>query len=108
MINKCGFDLYYFSNIQDHLVIDFLIEDNDGIILIEEKSTNGKMAASRNVMEGKIPYSAKKCYKIINANFGIGSFYTSIPQYATSFLLEQIKAECDKGMDLEPLTYHHI
>lgn len=105
MINKCDFPLCYFSNGQEHLEIDFLIEDSEGIILLEEKSINGKMAASKNVMEGKTSYKAKKCYKIIKENFGEGSFFTSIPQYAAPFLLEQIKEECNKGMVLKPLEY---
>ncbi len=105
MINKCDFPLYYFSNGKDHLEIDFLIEDIDGIILIEEKSVNGKMAASKNVMEGKTKYSAKKCYKIIRENFGTGSFFTSIPQYVTPFVLKDIKKECNKGIEFMPLEY---
>ncbi len=108
MINKCGLDLYYFSNGRDHLEIDFLIEDNCGIILIEEKSVNGKMAASRNVMEGKTAYKAKKCYKIIKENIGKGSFYTSIPQYGTPFLLDDIKNELNKGIIMKPLEYPSI
>ncbi len=108
MINKCDFPLYYFSNGKDHLEIDFLLEDNEGIILLEEKSVNGKMAASKNVMEGKTKYSAKKCYKIIRENFGEGAFFTSIPQYATPFLLEDIKRECNKGIELKPLEYPQI
>lgn len=63
MINKCDFPLYYFSNIQDHLEIDFLIEGSDGIVLLEEKSENGKMAASRNVMEGKLLTKRKSVTK---------------------------------------------
>ncbi len=105
MLNKCDFPLCYFSNGQEHLEIDFIIEDNSGIILIEEKSVNGKMAASKNVMEGKTKYSAKKCYKIIKENFGSGSYFTTIPQYATPFLLEQIKNECRKGVELRHLEY---
>ncbi len=108
MINKCDFDLYYFSNGKDHLEIDFLLEDKDGIILLEEKSVNGKMAASKNVMEGKSPYKAKKCYKIIKENIGIGSFFTSIPQYGISFLLEDIKNEINKGIELIPLKYPEL
>lgn len=93
MIKKNDFPLYYFSNGTQHLEIDFIIEGADGIILLEEKSTNGKMAASRSVMEGKTPFKVKECYKIINSNFGKGNFYTSIPQYAFSFLLEEFQRE---------------
>ena len=93
LINKAGFPLYYFANGEKHLEIDFLIEGADGLILYEEKSTNGKMAASRAVMTGQTPYKAAACYKIIENNFGVGAFYTSVPQFCAPFLLEQIKKE---------------
>ena len=105
MINKSGLPLYYFSNGRDHLEIDFIIESTEGIILLEEKSTNGKMAASRNIMENKTPYKASKCYKIIKENFGTGSFYTTIPQYALPFLLNDIEKELNKGIELPKIKY---
>lgn len=108
MINKNNLPLYYFSNGTDHVEIDFIIENKDGVILLEEKSTNGKMAASRAVMEGKTPYKANKCYKIIRENFGSGSFYITIPQYALPFVLDNIKDELEKGMELKPLEYPNI
>lgn len=105
MLNKSGFPLYYFSSGANHLEIDFIIENIDGIILIEEKSVNGKMAASRAVMEGRTQYKAVKCFKIIKENFGEGSFYTSIPHYAFPFLLEDMKTALKKGFELPPLKY---
>ncbi len=90
-IHKAGFPLYYYANGEQHLEIDFLIEGSDGLILYEEKSTNGKMAASRAVMTGQTPYKATACYKIIENNFGDGSFYTSIPQFCAPFLLDEIR-----------------
>ena len=91
LIRKAGFPLYYFANGEKHLEIDFLIEGADGLILYEEKSTNGKMAASRAVMTGQTPYKAAACYKIIENNFGEGAFYTSVPQFCAPFLLDEIK-----------------
>ena len=90
-ISKAGFPLYYFANAHEHLEIDYLVEGKEGIILYEEKSTNGKMAASKSVMNNETPYKASACYKIIENNFGKGSFYTSIPQCCAPFLLEEIK-----------------
>ena len=78
-------------NGEKHLEIDFLIEGADGLILYEEKSTNGKMAASRAVMTGQTPYKAAACYKIIENNFGDGAFYMSVPQFCAPFLLDEIK-----------------
>ena len=91
LIHKAGFPLYYFANGEKHLEIDFLIEGADGLILYEEKSTNGKMAASRAVMTGQTPYKAAACYKIIENNFGDGAFFTSVPQFCAPFLLDAIK-----------------
>ena len=104
-INKAGLPLYYYSKGAEHLEIDFLLESEEGILLLEEKSTNGKMAASRNVMEGKTPYHASHCYKIIAENFGKGSFYDAVPHFALPFLLEAITKKMKEGMNLEPLKF---
>ncbi len=90
--------LYYYSNNKEHLEIDFLIEGKDGIILYEEKSVNGKMNASKTIMEGRSPYKAAKCYKIIRENFGVGDFYETIPEYGAQFLLQNIKASLMEGL----------
>lgn len=108
MINKSNFPLYYFSNGTQHLEIDFIIEGADGIILLEEKSTNEKMAASRSVMEGKTPYKAKECYKIINSNFGKRDFYISIPQYAFSFLLKEFPEKQNVLIPFKEIKYPDI
>ncbi|MCQ2742985.1 MAG: ATP-binding protein [Bacilli bacterium] len=105
MIKKAGFPLYYFSNGTDHLEIDFLLESEEGIILLEEKSTNGKMAASRAVMEGKTKYKATKCLKIIRDNFGVGSFYTSVPHCSLPFILGEMRKKLEEGVFLKPLEY---
>ena len=56
-------------------------------------------------MEGKTKYKAKICYKIIQENFGQGKFYTTIPQYAISLLLDKIKFDLEKGINFKPLIY---
>ena len=93
LISKAGFPLYYFAKGSEHLEIDFIIEGANGLILYEEKSTNGKMSASRAVMMGNTPYKAHVCYKIIEHNFGKGDFYTSIPQFCAPFLLDEINKD---------------
>ena len=103
MIDKCNLPLYYFADGTNHLEVDYILESNDGIVLLEEKSTNGKMAASRKVMNGQTPYKANACYKVLQSNFGKGDFYTTIPQYAVPFLLKDIAEEMNKGFELPPL-----
>lgn len=91
MLNKTDYPLFYYSDSLKHLEIDFLIEGKEGIILLEEKSTNGKMAASKAIMTGKTPYKADKCIKIIKNNFGKGEYYYSIPQYSVCYYLQKEK-----------------
>ncbi len=93
LISKAGFPLYYYSDGSKHLEIDFLIEGLEGLILYEEKSTNGRMAAAKAVMQGRTPYKAQCCYKIMENNFGKGEFYVSIPQFCAPFLLDELKDE---------------
>ena len=107
MINKSSLPIYYFSRGEDHLEIDFILETNKGIILGEEKSTNGKMSASKAVMTSKTPYTAIKCYKVIKENFGKGVYFTSIPQCSLPFLLDEIK-KLEKGIELKNIEYPNI
>ncbi len=103
-IADASFPLYYFGNQEKHLEIDFLIEGKDGIILLEEKSTNGKMAASRMVMEGKTPYKAEKCIKVNSSGVSEGSFFTGILQYMAPFFLEEEKKNIEAGLFASPLS----
>lgn len=105
MIKKAGLPLYYYSRGSEHLEIDYIFESDKGITLLEEKTINGKMAASRSVMTGKTPYRANICYKVIRENFGKGEFYVSVPQYSVPFLLDEIVEELNKGIEMKPLTY---
>lgn len=104
MIHKAGFPLYYYGNQKKHLEIDFLLETVGGITLLEEKSTNGKMAASKAVMEGRTPFHACQCVKIIENGIGKGSFYTSYPQYLEPFYLQKEKKELESGLHAKEVT----
>lgn len=105
MIKKAGLPLYYYSRGSEHLEIDYIFESDEGITLLEEKTVNGKMVASRSLMMGKTPYKANICYKVIRENFGNGEFYISVPQYSVPFLLDEIVEELNKGIEMRPLTY---
>lgn len=107
MINKSGLPIYYFSRGEEHLEIDFILKTNKGIILVEEKSTNGKMSVFKAVMTSKTPYTAIKCYKVNKENFGNGAFFTSIPQCSLPFLLDEIK-KLEKGIELKNIEYPNI
>ncbi|MCI2111828.1 MAG: ATP-binding protein [Bacilli bacterium] len=100
---KAGLSLYYYSDTKRHQENDFLIEEKDGISVVESKAKNGKMASAKALAEGKTPYKILRVYKLISGNFGKGSFYFSLPQYAFPFLLETISGRLRKGLVLPPL-----
>lgn len=103
MLYKAGFDLFYYSDTKRHLENDFLIETAEGILVIESKATNGKMASAKALAQGKTPYKIDKVYKMVSGNFGKGTFFDSIPQYAFPFLLEQINSKLSENLVASPL-----
>lgn len=103
MIDKAGFPLFYYGSSDNHLEIGFLLETMDGITLYEEKSTNGKMSASRQVMKGLTTYHASKCIKVVKNGFGKGDFHFTIPQYAAPFYLQKEASRMQQSLKAYPL-----
>ena len=89
-LSKAGFGTYYFADSLKHKEIDFVVEADDGIVLIEAKSTNGQVKASKDLVSGQRPYQRYTCIKAIENDFGTGSFYKSVPHYALPFFLNSI------------------
>ena len=96
--------LYYYSDTKKHLENDFLLEGKDGIVVIESKATNEKMASARALMNEDSPYKVQKVYKVAARDFGHGSFYESVPQYSLPFLLRLINEEMNEPILLKPLA----
>ena len=95
--------LYYYSDTKKHYENDFLLETKNGIVVIESKATNGKMASAKALMMEDSPYKVSKVYKVASSNFGQGSFYETIPQYILPFLLNLFAKEMDEPVILKPL-----
>ena len=95
--------LYYYSDTKRHLENDFILEGKKGIIVIESKATNGKMASARMLMRENSPYKVDKVYKVASGDFGQGGFYESIPQYSLPFLLRLLYEEANETILLSPL-----
>lgn len=100
---KAGEPLSYYSDTKRHLENDFLLEDKEGIDVIESKSTNGKMASAKALAEGKTPYTIHRVYKLSQGNFSKGDYFFSLPQYAFLFFLEEEKKKIEEGLKLDPL-----
>lgn len=92
---KAGFPLFYYSDSIRHLENDFFVEGKDGIDVIESKSTNGKMASAKALASPQSPYRIHRVYKLMQSGYGEGAFYQSMPHYAFSFYLDNIKKELE-------------
>lgn len=103
MLYKASFPLYYYSDTKRHQENDFVLEERSGISIVESKAVNGKMASARALSEGKTPYHIYRVYKLISGNFGKGSFFWTLPQYAFPFLLSSIQNELEEDLVLSPL-----
>ena len=78
ILNKKGRELYFYKNDSNTQEIEFLYENEDGIVPIEVKSKNGKTISLNNFIE---KYNPKVAYKVIYGNQGIDGKKRTIPYY---------------------------
>ena len=101
ILNKADFPLYYFDNGKSEL--DFIIQDDNKLAIIEVKMNKGKSKSAKAIMEGKSNHHADICYRVTDANFSLGTYYKGVPHYALPFLLEYIKTKLLKSLIVEPV-----
>ena len=91
--------LYYSDNNKSEL--DFVIEEGDGIAILEVKKSDGQSKSAKAVIEGKSNRHADRCYMARDKNFGKGSYFDGIPHYALSSLLEAIRKKTEATLRVE-------
>ena len=74
--------LYYSDNNKSEL--DFVIEEGNGIAVLEVKKSDGQSKSAKAVIEGRSNRHTNRCYKVRDKNFGKGSYFDGIP--TTRFL----------------------
>ena len=79
-LKSLGYDLLYYKNESSTLEIDFLIQNDNGIIPIEVKSADNTQSKSLKTFIGK--YNPVYCIRLSTKNFGIINGIKSIPLYA--------------------------
>ena len=97
-LGKASLPVLYYADSIKHLENDFLLESDKGIEVIESKSTNGKMASAKALAEGNSPYKIHGVYKLMHEGFGKGAFYRSLPHYAFTFFLNQMKRDIEASL----------
>ena len=103
MISKSGFPLFYYSDTKKHLEIDYLLDTKGGIVLYKEKSTNGKMAASKAVMKGETPYRWSNALKPFKADSEKGIFPNDSPYAFLSYLGNE-RNRLEEGLIAKPIA----
>ncbi|MBR5027937.1 MAG: DUF4143 domain-containing protein, partial [Bacteroidales bacterium] len=83
---KQGYGLYYYNREDGRLEMDFFVRDNESLIPVEVKATDGATASLNNLIKSEnypdIKYGIKLCRKNIGFN---GIFYTF--PYFCAFLM---------------------
>lgn len=79
-LKSLGYDLLYYKNESSTLEIDFLIQNDNGIIPIEVKSADNTQSKSLKTFIEK--YNPVYCIRLSTKNFGIINGIKSIPLYA--------------------------
>lgn len=83
---KQGYGLYYYNREDGRLEMDFFVRDNESLIPVEVKATDGATASLNNLIKSEnypdIKYGIKLCRKNIGFN---GIFYTF--PYFCAFLI---------------------
>lgn len=102
ILAKYDYPLYYSDNGKSE--IDFVLQENNSISILEVKMNNGKSKSARAVIEGLSNRHASKCYKVTGNNFSIGSYYYGLPHYALGFLLDKIKDDIKNSLIVEGIS----
>ena len=83
ILNKQKKDLFYYKSANNTREIEFIYENEDGVIPVEVKSHRGKATSLISFIE---EYKPKNAYKVIYGNQGSVGGYNTIPYYMTIFI----------------------
>ena len=102
---KAEVPLYYHEDTLKHLENDFLVETKDGIDVYEVKSSNGKLASAKALLESDSPYKHQihGIYKLIDARYGKGDFYETMPRFLLGFKMAVEEERLLSSLKLPPL-----
>lgn len=82
---KRGKDLFYYAN-NNGLEIDFIIEQEDKVALVEVKARGGHTKASDTILNDKKKYDVDRCIKLTAGNIGEFGNKRTYPYYLAHLL----------------------
>lgn len=84
--NSTSINLYYYHAPSGSPELDFLIEYNEKIIILECKSTNNRATSMKYVLSHPNKYGHHEAIKLADANVGEGNGFKTLPLYALGFI----------------------
>jgi len=83
MLMKKGYPLRYYKTPESTMELEFIIEQNDGVVPVEVKAGNTSTASMNNFID---KFDPSRAYKLIDGNVGVNGAKVSIPHYMALFL----------------------
>ena len=87
--NSINKGLYYYHAPSGSPELDFIVEYDGNIIIIECKSSNNRATSMKYVLDNPKKYGNHKAIKIADTNIGVSEKFKTIPLYALGFLKEK-------------------
>lgn len=84
--NSTSINLYYYHAPSGSPELDFLIEYNEKIVILECKSTNNRATSMKYVLSHPNKYGHHEAIKLADANVGEGNGFKTLPLYALGFI----------------------
>lgn len=82
-LERSGFPIRYYKTEQGDVEVEFVLENDDGVIPVEVKAKNGATASfDRALRSVSVPYG----YKFISGNVGVMVGKVSLPHYMAMFI----------------------
>jgi len=83
ILERNGFPLYYYKTEQGDVEIEFMVENEDGVVPIEVKATNGASASLDRVLRNP---AIRHGLKFTAGNVGVVGKKVTLPHYLAMFL----------------------
>ena len=107
-LSKEGEKLYYYHAPSGSPELDFLIERDGQVVIIECKSTNNRPTSMKFVLSNPKKYGEHHAIKIADANVGGGIGFDTYPLYALGFMDNRQKQNIIDTVDVQSLRIPEV
>ena len=102
-LSATGEKLYYYHAPSGSPELDFLLERNEDIVIVECKSSNNRATSMKYVLSNPQKYGKHRAIKIADANVGEGTVFDTYPLYSLGFLPDRPKQLVLDSVDVKSL-----